>query len=177
MARHQPTASTPLSPIGVPISRPRTLSMIGVKGWCSANQARPGGIEPVGTKPLLRNGRKTRNIGRLLAVSTLSADMPRATESHEMASAASISRPVAAAHSTGPVVDRNPMSTATSITIAMANMVWMTLPTTWPVRTETRAMAIVRNRAMMPSFMSMAIEIAVPWDAPATVMSRMPGTT
>ena len=40
-----------------------------------------------------------------------------------------------------------------------------------------RAMAIVRNRAMMPSVMSMATEIAVPWAAPATVISRIPGTT
>ena len=36
-------------------------------------------------------------------------------------------------------------------------------------------MAIVRNRAMMPSVMSMATEIAVPGTAPAMVSSRMPG--
>ena len=56
-------------------------------------------------------------------------------------------------------------------------MVWMTLPMTWPVRTDVRAMAIVRKRSMIPSVMSMAIEIAVPWAAPATVTSRMPGRT
>ena len=61
--------------------------------------------------------------------------------------------------------------------MAMASPVWMTLPTTWPLRTETRAIAIVRNRAMMPSFMSIATEIAVPWAAPATVISRIPGIT
>ena len=38
-------------------------------------------------------------------------------------------------------------------------------------------MAIVRNRAMMPSVMSIATEIAVPWAAPATVTRRIPGTT
>ena len=38
-------------------------------------------------------------------------------------------------------------------------------------------MAIVRKRAMIPSVMSIAIEIAVPWAAPATVMRRIPGTT
>ena len=38
-------------------------------------------------------------------------------------------------------------------------------------------MAIVRNRAMMPSVMSMATEIAVPWAAPATVIRRIPGVT
>ena len=36
-------------------------------------------------------------------------------------------------------------------------------------------MAIVRNRAMMPSVMSMATEIAVPCAAPATVIRRIPG--
>ena len=54
------------------------------------------------------------------------------------------------------------MSTATAITIAMASIDWMTLPITWPVRTETRAMFMVRNRAMMPSVMSIATEIDVP---------------
>ena len=33
-------------------------------------------------------------------------------------------------------------------------------------------MSMVRNRAMMPSVMSIATEIAVPWAAPATVISE-----
>ena len=52
--------------------------MIGVNGWFSANQRRPSGIVAVGTKPLPRKGRRIRNIGRLLAVSTLPVDMPEA---------------------------------------------------------------------------------------------------
>ncbi len=36
---------------------------------------------------------------------------------------------------------------------------------------------MVRNRAMMPSVMSIATEIAVPWAAPATAISRIPGAT
>ena len=59
-----------------PTSSPRTVSMIGVNGWCSANQASGPGIDSVGTNPLLRNGRRIRNIGRLLAVSTLFETMP-----------------------------------------------------------------------------------------------------
>ena len=38
-------------------------------------------------------------------------------------------------------------------------------------------MAMVRKRAMMPSVMSMATEIAVPCAAEATVMSMIPGVT
>ena len=51
------------------------------------------------------------------------------------------------------------------------------LPRTWPVSTEAREIAIVRKRAMMPSVMSMATEIAVPWAPLATVISRIPGVT
>ena len=36
-------------------------------------------------------------------------------------------------------------------------------------------MAMVRKRAMMPSVMSMATEMAVPCAVPAIVISRMPG--
>ena len=162
-------------PIGVPSRRPRTVSITGVNGWFWANQASGPGIESVGTKPLLRNGRRIRKIGRLLAVSTLLATMPSATDSHEMANAVSASRPAAASHSSGPVVGRKPISTATIMTMASASIVWITLPTTWPASTDARAMSIVRNRAKMPSFMSMATEIAVPWAAPATVISSMPG--
>ena len=59
----------------------------------------------------------------------------------------------------------------------MPNIVWITLPTTCPVRTAAREMAMVRNRAMMPSVMSIAIAIAVPCAPPATAINRMPGTT
>ena len=36
-------------------------------------------------------------------------------------------------------------------------------------------MAMVRNRAMMPSVMSMATEIAVPWTAAAMAISMIAG--
>ena len=38
-------------------------------------------------------------------------------------------------------------------------------------------MAMVRNRATMPSVMSVATEIAVPCATAATVISRIPGAT
>ena len=59
----------------------------------------------------------------------------------------------------------------------MPARVWIRLPSTCPVRTEARAMAIVRNRSMMPPVMSMATMIEVPWTAEATVISSSPGTT
>ena len=62
------------------------------------------------------------------------------------------------------------------MTMPTASMVWITLPMTWPDRTDRRAMSIVRNLAKMPSALSIATEIAVPCAAPATVTMRMPGT-
>ncbi len=151
--------------------------MIGVNGWCSANQASGPGRDSVGTNPLLRKTKSSRIIGRLLAVSTLFVTMPRATASHVMARAASPSIPAAAAQASGPVVGRNPMSTAAIMTIPRAIAIWTRLPPTCPVRTAARAIDIVRKRATIPSVMSIATEIDVPVAAPAIVTSRMPGTT
>ena len=65
MRAHQATVRKALLPIAVPRSSPRTVSMKGVKGWFSANQRRPAGIESVGTKPLPRNGRSRRGMGQV----------------------------------------------------------------------------------------------------------------
>jgi hypothetical protein len=54
MPPNQASASQPLAPIGVPCSRPRTVSMIGVTGWLSAIARSPAGIVSVGTNALLR---------------------------------------------------------------------------------------------------------------------------
>src|SRR4029077_11504644 len=165
---HQATAMIALWPIGVPRSSPRTVSVTGVKGWYSANQRTPAGIESVGTKPLPRNGSSSRNIGRLLAVSTLLLTRPRATDSQTSAKLIIAMTPIAATHSAKVAVGRNPMGAAIRMTTATLSMLWIKLPRTWPVSTEERAMAMVRNRAMMPSVMSMATDIAVACAAVAT---------
>ena len=54
-------------------------------------------------------------------------------------------------------------------------MVWIRLPRTWPVSTEAREMAMVRKRAMMPSFMSMQTDIAVPTRPRPTVIRMIAG--
>ncbi len=78
--------------------------MIGVNGWCSANQASGPGSVSIGTNAELRNVSSVRIIGVLLAVSTLPADQPqRDTHSQLIANAVSASSPIAASHSTGPV--------------------------------------------------------------------------
>ena len=47
MPTHHAIAMTALLPIGVPNSSPRRVSMVGVKGWYSANQRSAIGIAAV----------------------------------------------------------------------------------------------------------------------------------
>src|SRR2546421_11872739 len=89
MPAHHAAARTALFPIGVPSSSPRTVSVTGLTGSYRANHRRPAGIDAVGTKPLLRNGSSIRNIGRLLAGSTLSLTRAGATEKQASAELAS----------------------------------------------------------------------------------------
>ena len=78
--------------------------MMGVKGWYSANQRTPAGIESVGTNPLPKNVSRIRGMGRLLALSTLLVTMPSATDSQVRANVIIARTPFAAIHSTGPAV-------------------------------------------------------------------------
>ena len=151
--------------------------MNGVNGWYSAKTRSAAGIDSVGTKPLLRNGSRSSGMGVLLADSTVRAAMPSATVSQVSANVMIASTPTVASHSTGVADGRKPISSATPRTKPTAIAVWIIAATTWPVSTDTRAMAMVRKRAMMPSVMSMATAIAVPWATAATATSRMPGVT
>jgi hypothetical protein len=105
------------------------------------------------------------------------AAIPKATHSQVSAKVMAARTPTVASHSTGVALARKPMSTPTAVTTARLSMVWSMLPRTWPVRTAGRKMAMVRKRAMMPSVMSMATEIAVPVAPRATAISRIPGRT
>ena len=49
------------------------------------------------------------------------------------------------------------------------------LPATWPVSTDAREIAMVRNRAMMPSPASVLTFTAVASAAKPAVITRMPG--
>jgi hypothetical protein len=90
------TAAAALAPTEEPVSRPRRVSVTGVKGWYLANCSSPVGRVATRTKPLPRNGRRVRNIGVLLAVSTLLAARPSAVASQIRAKAKSTSTPTAA---------------------------------------------------------------------------------
>ena len=63
------------------------------------------------------------------------------------------------------------------MTRAMVNSTWIWVPSTCPVSTEEREMAMVRNRAMMPVVMSIATEIAVACTTQAMDSTMTPGTT
>src|SRR5215469_4682109 len=177
MARLQAIAITALLPIGPPVSRPRTVLITGVNGWYSANQRIAVGIECVETKALPRNGRTMSGVGALLADSTVLAARPRATASQTRARVNRTRMPAAASQFVALVVARKPVSSAIAVTAAIPSTVWITAPPTWPASMLTRAIGIVRNLAMMPSVMSLAMETAVGVVAPTTVSARMPGVT
>ena len=63
------------------------------------------------------------------------------------------------------------------MTTATLSSDWIMLPTTWPVSSDAREIAMVRNLATIPSVMSVATETAVAVAAPAIVISSMPGVT
>src|SRR6202012_4499402 len=96
--------------VGVPVSKPRTVWVTGVYGWYSANWRSPPGIVAVGTNPLESRGSRVRNIGVLLAVSTLLAARPSAADRHTSASANRSSTPAAASQASGPAVGWYPMA-------------------------------------------------------------------
>lgn len=134
-------------------------------------------MEPVGTNPLPRKGRSIKNVGVLLAVSTLLATRPRATVSQARATVIMARTPAAANQSSIPAVGRKPTATATTRTTATASRLWIMLPSTWPASTAGRQMDMVRNRSMMPSVISVATEMAVAVEAEATVSRMMAGVT
>src|SRR6516165_1060506 len=157
------------------MSRPRTVVMTGLNGWYSANQRIAAGIELVRTKPLPRNARMMSGVGALLADSTVLAARPRATDSQVRAKANRTRMAAAASQFAAVAVERKPVNSAIAVTVTMASKVWMTAPPTWPASMLTRAIGIVRNRAMMPPVMSLAMETAVEVVAATAVSTRMPG--
>ena len=104
MPAHQAPARRALCPIGVPVSRPRRVSMIGVKGWLWANQRTPAGMESVGTNALLTKGNTSIMRDRLFAPSGVLANSPKATASQVKARVSPANMPAAATHSTGVAV-------------------------------------------------------------------------
>src|ERR1700754_3261381 len=109
MPVHQAVAMAALLPMGVPRRRPRMVSMIGVKGWYSANQRRAVGMESVGTKPLPRKGSRTRGIGALLAAWGVGEWCQGRTDSEVMATGNGVSSPAAPSHSVTVAFGRKPI--------------------------------------------------------------------
>lgn len=112
-----------------------------------------------------------------LAASGFRASRPRAAASQDSAKTNIASTPRTPSQRSGSVVGRKPGTTATPITTAEVSRLRSTLSATCPVSTADRAMAMVRNRSMMPSAKSVDSATAVV-EAPKPAHSKMiPGTT
>ena len=96
----------------------------------------------------------------LLAPSTVCSPEPSATANQVRAKAASVSKPSSAEPVEGRRVRAEPDQHGEPTTRARLTSITITLPSTCPVSTAGRTIAIVRNLATMPSVMSMATEIA-----------------
>jgi hypothetical protein len=150
--------------------------MMGVNGSCSANQRTPAGIAAVGTNALLMNGRNCGISDRLFAPAGVLACSPKAIVSQVRARVSMTNSPSAASHSSGVALVRKPSPIPIATTRTPLIRVRIVLPSTWPVSTEVRLMAMVRNRLMMPSPASMQTFTAVAAAAAPTVITRMPGS-
>jgi hypothetical protein len=111
----------------------------------------------------------------LLAASGVFATSPKAAASQVSAKVTRASRPIAASHSLGLAFGLKPRAIATPMTSTMLARVWMVLPTTCPVSTEVREIAIVRKRLMIPAVMSVQTATAVAIDPEVAAMRMMPG--
>ena len=150
------------------------MLMIGVKGWF-ARRSNAAGIQAVGTNALLMNGRNCGMSERLLAPAGVFAWRPNAIVSHvsdtvtPAKSAAEASRTRAGRPLDETEFKRNGNDEHTADQRSGHAAEHLT------VSTDVRVMAIVRKRAMMPSFMSMQTLMAVPAAAAPAVITRMPG--
>src|SRR5580700_5543958 len=108
IAAHHPMATIHVVPIGVAVKRPRSVLMMGVNGWFSANQRTPAGIEAVGTKALLMKGRNCGISDRLFAPAGVLAVRPKPIASQVRASVNPVKSPAAASHSSGLALERKP---------------------------------------------------------------------
>lgn len=174
---HQADAIQASLPISVPRSRPRRVSSTGVKGWYSANRRSAVGIESGVTTALPRKGRKVSGVGALLAASMVFARRPIAADSQLSPKASSSISPSAAAHSTGVALGRKPTAGAIPVISTRMTSTWTMLPSTCPVSTEEREIAIVRKRLTMPSVMSPHTDTATEIVPEVTAIRMIPGTT
>ena len=124
------------------------------------------------------SGSRISGIALLLAASAFGLTRPMPTAIQVSAREKSTSSPNAASHSRAVAsVERKPMARAMAPTSTTLMTDCSTLPTTCPMSTDGRWIAMVRKRAMMPSVMSLETETAVPIRVLPTVISSRPGTT
>src|SRR5688572_33472587 len=109
-------ATVVLLAAGSPVSSPRRVSMIGVKGWYSANCRTPAPIVSAGEIALLRNGSMISGTVTNPADSGVLAANPRATVIQLVEKETSTRNPIAPSHSGKLAFGRNPIANATPMT-------------------------------------------------------------
>ncbi len=109
--------------------------------------------------------------------SAVLAARPNGTASQVSASTSRAVTPAAASHRPASAVGRNPSPIATPMTRATLTSVRARALATCPFSTDAGEIAMVRNRAMMPSVESRLTDWAVTELPYAAVITMIPGMT
>ena len=111
--------------------------MNGVNGWYSANQRSAGRHRVGGDEAAAEERQEHQRHRRGCSRPPRSwPTRPSATDSHVIASVIIASTPIAATHSPAGVRAGSRSASATPITTARPSIVWIVLPSTWPVSTD-----------------------------------------
>src|SRR3984957_7010527 len=150
MPTHQARATQMSLPTGCRSNRALIVLTIEVTGWFSAKARTGAGIEAVGTKAELTNGRKMIGYEKAAAPSVDFADKPAITAIQVSASVNSTRRPATASQASTPADERKPMRSATR-TMATTEIALDTSEVrTCPHSTDERAIGIEWNLSKMP---------------------------
>ena len=151
--------------------------MTGVNGSCAANHCTAPDIWPGGTNALLMNGSSWTTRVKPAVPSMVLDARPNATASQLSASTSRAVTPAAASHWPASACGRNPSPIATATTRTALISVRSRALTTCPFRAEDGEIAMVRNRAMMPSVESRLTDCVVTELPYAAVITKIPGMT
>src|ERR1700750_2924290 len=150
MPTHQERATQMSCPTGCCASRALIVLTIEVTGWFSAKARTGAGIEAVGTKAELMNGRKMIGYEKAAAPSVDFADNPAITAIQVSVSVNSTRMPATASHASTPADARKPMRSPTPTMTPTEIMLDTTEVRTCAHSTDERTIGIEWNLSKMP---------------------------
>src|SRR5689334_1850043 len=150
MPTHQERATQMSLPTGCCSNRALIVLTIEVTGWFSAKARTGAGIEAVGTKAELMNGRKRIGYEKAPAPSADFADNPAITAIQVSVSVNSMRMPATASHASTPADERKPMRSPTPTMTTTEIMLATSEVRTCAHSTDERTIGMEWNLSKMP---------------------------